>query len=126
MVTARAQLLPPARLSAGLLHLLGLALLLLGLICTHGAHAPGAAAHPAAAASVSQASPVDGHGPAHPADECAPVPPRQGSVVDSPAAPSAAVTRCAPEVRRGLPGYDPADAAGSAPARTAAPPVLRV
>ncbi|WP_371675346.1 hypothetical protein [Streptomyces sp. NBC_01276] len=126
MVTARAQHLPPARRPAGLLHLLGLALLLLGLICTHGAHAPGASAHPAAAASVSQASPADGHGPSHPADECAPVPPRQGSVVDAPASPSAAVTRCTPEVRRGLPGCDPAGASGSAPARTAAPPVLRV
>lgn len=141
MVTARAQHTPPARLPAGLLHLLGLTLLFLGLICTHGAHATGTAAHPAApsaasapAVPVPQAASVDAHGDGHghghgsdrPADECAPVPPRQGSVVDTPPAPSGAVVRTAPEGRPALPGPGRCGASGSVPDRPAAPAVLRV
>ncbi|MFD8981087.1 hypothetical protein [Streptomyces sp. NPDC059564] len=138
MVTARAQHTPPpARRAAGLLHLLGLTLLFLGLICTHGAHATGTSAHPATAsaapapaAGVPQAASVDGHGHGHgsdrPADECAPVPPRQGSVVDAPPAPSGALTRCAPEGRRDLPVPGRSGASGSVPEPPAAPAVLRV
>lgn len=133
MVTARAQHTPPARLAAGLLHLLGLTLLFLGLICTHGAHATGTAAHPATpsaasapAVPVPQAASADGHGSDRPADECAPVPPRQGSVVDAPPAPAGAVVRTAPEGRRNLPGPCRSGASGSLPDRPAAPAVLRV
>ncbi|MFG2616547.1 hypothetical protein ACGFXC_02915 [Streptomyces sp. NPDC048507] len=131
MVTARAQHPPPpARLAAGLLELLGLALLLLGLICTHGAHATGAVAAPvpvATVVSVPAAAAVSGHGAGGPADECAPVPPRQGSVVDAPPAPpSGSVTRRAAEGDFQPSGPDRPGACRPAPGRPAAPAVLRI
>ncbi|MEU3727072.1 hypothetical protein, partial [Streptomyces sp. NPDC031705] len=52
MVTARSSRTPRARASAGLLHLLGLTLLLLGLLCAHGAGAHAGAAASAAPAAL--------------------------------------------------------------------------
>ncbi|MFF5701482.1 hypothetical protein ACFY7H_03060 [Streptomyces sp. NPDC012794] len=83
MVTARSSRTPRVRTSAGLAHLLGLALLLIGLLCAHGAGSQGAA-HATAPASPAHASTIPGS--AVPGS-AVPVP---GSAV--PAAPSGTTT----------------------------------
>ncbi|MEU8436754.1 hypothetical protein AB0F18_28375 [Streptomyces sp. NPDC029216] len=139
MVTARSPRPPRARSFAGLLHLLGLTLLLLGLVCAHGtggSHSaadhstPHASASIAAQASatVPEAAAVDRHDPAHPVHECAPLPPRAASAVDAPPAPAAPVEGCA---RSGLPASavaagPAAPVADTAPARTRGSAVLQV
>ncbi|RSS47320.1 hypothetical protein EF912_26760, partial [Streptomyces sp. WAC07061] len=78
MVTARSSRTPRTRTSAGLPHLLGLTLLLLGLLCAHGAGSHGGA-HTTLTASAARtaatpatAAPADHHAPTHPVHDCAP------------------------------------------------------
>ncbi|MET9606732.1 hypothetical protein ABZZ17_16910 [Streptomyces sp. NPDC006512] len=121
MVTDRSHGTARARTSAGLPRLLALAVLLLGLFCAHGTAAQSGAAHPGSGASgpsVTQAvssavpsqAPAAGHDPAHPAHECAPLPPRQGAVSDAASTAPHADPGC---VRAAHPDHR----AGSGPAR---------
>ncbi|MCX5380807.1 hypothetical protein [Streptomyces sp. NBC_00091] len=147
MVTARSPRTPRARSSAGLLHLLGLTLLLLGLVCAHGAgshdsgshdsgsHSPGSlsgshgsASHgsaswsAAAIATPASAALVDRHDPSHPGHDCAHLPPRTGTAVDAPPAPPA--TALGHPVRTGH-GDTAGHGSGACPAGAAAAPQAR-
>lgn len=152
MVTARSSRLPRARSSAGLLHLLGLTLLLLALACAHGTggshttadhatphHTSAPGAQPAeggttragaapAGSVVTGGAVVERHDPAHPVHECVPLPPRAAPGADVPPAPAAPVEGCAPAdapSRSGAAGAAlPSGAAAPAPPGGSA--VLRV
>lgn len=142
MVTARSLRTPRIRVPAGLLHVLGLTLLLFGLLCAHGsgphgsAHAatgttaPAAQAAAAGIAAPASAAPADRHAPSHPVHDCAPVPHRAASPADATATPPAAtLARPAPAVHRDTTGHPgparhPAGAAPSAHPATSA--VLQV
>lgn len=94
---------------AGLLHLLGLATMLFGLVYAHSVSTEGIAGHLASSAATTaqggsgqsgtatvhaeQASPKtpsgphdDGHDPSHPAQECVPGQPQHGVTLDAPCA----------------------------------------
>ncbi|MGW0395022.1 hypothetical protein ACWDYJ_29930 [Streptomyces sp. NPDC003042] len=142
MVTARPPRAPRARASAGLLRLLGLTVLLLGILHTHGAdpqsiagHAnPGAPSASAltdgggrgAGAAIPAAAPFDRHESHHPAHECVPRPPRPGAAVEAPLAVPAAVARYAAQSCPDRAARDRAASAGPAPTRTTASAVLQV
>ncbi|MFJ8159553.1 hypothetical protein ACIRBY_01340 [Streptomyces sp. NPDC096136] len=141
MVTARSSRLPRPRPRAGLPHLLGLVLLLLGLVCAHGAggshsttdhatpqHPPAHSVTTRADAAAPAAGAPERHDPAHPVHHCVPLPPRAASAVDAPPSPAAPAEGCAPvggaaprgAVRAAGPAGD------TAPAVTRSSAVLRV
>ncbi|MFF3014443.1 hypothetical protein [Streptomyces sp. NPDC057939] len=138
MVTDRSHGISRARRPAGLLRLLALTMLLMGLFCAHGTAAQDGAVHPGpgtSGASVTHAvtrtapsdvpaAPAEGHGPVHPAHECAPLPPHQAAVSEAFSTAPHTDPGC---VRAGRPDHRAGIApAGAGPARPVTSAVLRV
>lgn len=139
MVTARSPYrVPPTRSSAGLLRLLGLAMLLLGLFYTHGVHTEGSAeGHGAPGASASSATPpggstatrvdhADHNGADHSTQECAPRLPRQGATVEAPRLSPLAGARCTFGTPLSLPTSGEPGPVGSSLTYSRTTPVLQV
>jgi hypothetical protein len=79
-----------------------MALLLSGIVCSHGVHADSDRGHLVTGAAVSVSVSPEGHGSSHPIEHCVTAPPQQGPVLTPPC--SVVSVGESPALRRALAG----------------------